>query len=57
MAASNEALFNQLRQNTKISRTTFGVEDPRTGRVYIIDKDGDISYVSYRQDDDEPKST
>lgn len=56
MRVSNEALFDSLRRNSKIMRTNFGIEDPRTGRVYIVRGDGTIGYVSWRQQDHEPRS-
>lgn len=41
-----ESLINKMRENTKISRTSFGVRDCTTGRIYILDEDGKFGYVN-----------
>lgn len=56
MWASNKAIFDGMRKNTKIARTNFEVEDPRTWRVYVIDTDWNIWYVSYNEADQEPRA-
>lgn len=38
-------MIEKLRTNTKVARTNFGVSDPTTGRVYILDEDGEFGYV------------
>jgi hypothetical protein len=41
-----ETLINKMRENTKISRTSFGVRDCTTGRIYVLDEDGKFWYVN-----------
>lgn len=45
----NEEMVKKMRENTKIARTNFWVKDYITGRVYILDSDGQIWYLSAEQ--------
>jgi hypothetical protein len=38
-------MIEKLRINSKIARSNFGVMDPKTGRMYILDEDGQIGYL------------
>ncbi|MEI6426159.1 MAG: hypothetical protein WCO66_02280 [Candidatus Absconditabacteria bacterium] len=38
-------MVEKLRTNTKIARSSFGVMDPKTGRMYIVDEDGQLGYL------------
>jgi len=38
-------MVEKLRGNTKIARSSFGVMDPKTGRMYILDEDGQLGYL------------
>lgn len=38
--------IEKLRTNTKIARTNYGVRDPLTGRIYILDEEGRFGYIS-----------
>lgn len=38
-------MVEKLRTNTKIARSSFGIMDPKTGRMYIIDEDGELGYL------------
>lgn len=38
-------MIEKLRTNSKIARSNFGVMDPMTGRMYIVDEDGQLGYI------------
>jgi hypothetical protein len=38
-------MVEKLRTNSKISRSNFGVMDPTTRRMYILDEDGQLGYI------------
>ena len=48
-------MIEKLRTNTKIARTNFGVRDPMTGRLYILDEDGQFGYVRAEDKEDHIK--
>ncbi len=39
-------LIEKMRTNTKIARTSFGVKDPLTGKIYILDEEGKFWYIT-----------
>jgi len=42
----NQELLKQLHTNTRIKKRAYWVLDEYTWRVYVVDQDGDISYIS-----------
>jgi len=45
VATAYEEIIKQLRQNSKIARTTFRAYDPLTRRMYILDEQGKFGYI------------
>jgi len=47
LRAANQQLLQMYRNKPTIASRNYGVRDERTGRVYIIDEQGDIGMVEH----------